>query len=165
MQGMPASKYAYKHKEWIEYIDGIVDALATENRPKIMVLGEGGQDTIASYVNRDPRKVTEFLEFRPRSLNYSGAIAEARARGDLAAVRRMEEETLDFNLLLIRRLHSHGFKFEVKGNITSSSQATSTWLRDELRVLESLGARWDIIPQSRVDEVMRLDRWGRPRRN
>jgi len=135
-----------------------VDDLVASGRPKTIILGEGGQGKIASFVNRDPRKVTEFLELRPGSLDYSSAFKAGRGTA------AMEAETLEFNLALIRRLHQRGFKFEVLGDISRSSSATSSWLKAEFEVLESLGAGWKTIPQSQIDEIMKLRPWGRPRR-
>lgn len=135
-----------------------MDDLVASGRPKTIILGEGGQGKIASFVNRDPRKVTEFLELRPGSLDYSSAFKAGRGTA------AMEAETLEFNLALIRRLHQRGFKFEVLGDISRSSSATSSWLKAEFEVLESLGAGWKTIPQSQIDEIMKLRPWGRPRR-
>ncbi|MHC2071091.1 Calx-beta domain-containing protein [Bremerella sp. T1] len=152
------SAFSNLHAGWYRHIDGIVDELVASGRPRTIVLGEGGQGKIASFVNRDPRKVTEFLEMRPRNLDYSDAFKSGKGTA------AMEAETLEFNLALIRRLQQQGFTFEVMGDISSSCAATSSWLKAELEVLESLGVRWKTIPQSQIDEVMKLKPWGRPRR-
>lgn len=77
---------------WGKHIDSIVDDLVASGRPKKMVLGEGGQGSIASFVNRDPRKVTKFLEMRPKSLDYTEAFKAGRG------TQLMNDETLAFNL-------------------------------------------------------------------
>ena len=152
------SAFSPLHASWYKHIDGVVDDLVASGRPKVIVLGEGGQGKIASFVNRDPRKVTEFLELRPKSLDYTNAFKAGRG------TEVMEVETLEFNIALIVRLKQRGFQFEVLGDITKSSAAKSAWLRAELEVIESLGGSWKTIPQSRIDEVMKLAPWGRPRR-
>lgn len=160
LTGLPlfgSGNYKGKYTEWSNHIDDVVnDMVATENRTKIMVLGEG-QGLIAKFVNKDPRRVTEFLDYRPRYLNYSDV-------PETAIPEHVLDETLEFNLFLIYRLHQKGFQFEVKGDFTSSVQATSTWLREELKLLESLNAKWKNILQSEVDRVDQLPKWGRQRR-
>ncbi len=138
--------------EWTGHIDSVVDDLVASGRPKTIVLGEGGQGSIRSFVNREPSKMTEFLEMRPNSLDYTAA---AKA-GTLTPA--MEAETLQFNLLMVERLQQRGFTFKVIG-VESSQSATSTWLRAELEVLERLGVKWEVIPKSQVEDVMKLPKW------
>ena len=97
-----ASPYAHLRPGWTNHIDSVVDGLVASGRPKTVVLGEGGQGKIRSFVNREPNKMTEFLEMRPNSLDYT---AQAKA-GTLTPA--MEAETLDFNLLMIERLQQGG---------------------------------------------------------
>lgn len=148
------SKWAFsqKHSSWQQHIDSVVEGLITAGRPKTMVLGEGGQGRIRSFVNREPSRMTEFLEMRPPNLNFS-ALAKS---GTLTP--EMEAETLEFNLLMVERLHQRGFSFNVI-EVDSSTKAASPWLRAELQVLERLGVKWNVIPRSRVEEVMRLSKW------
>jgi hypothetical protein len=99
-----------------------------------------------------------------KELDYAQAIKEADERGDLLAKKAMEDETLDFNLQLIRQLYERGFTFEVIGDIKWSSEASSDYLIAELKLLESFGVRWANIPQSEAARIRGLDKWGRPRR-
>ncbi|WP_162655967.1 hypothetical protein [Tuwongella immobilis] len=147
-----ASPYAHLRPGWTKHIDSVVDDLVASGRPKTVVLGEGGQGKIRSFVNREPSKMTEFLEMRPNSLDYT---AQAKA-GTLTPA--MEAETLDFNLLMIERLQQRGFTFKVIG-VDSSAAAKSSWLKAELEVLERLGTKWEVIPPTRVDEVLKLPKW------
>ena len=147
-----ASPYAHLRPGWTKHIDSVVDDLVASGRPKTVVLGEGGQGKIRSFVNREPAKMTEFLEMRPNSLDYT---AQAKA-GTLTPA--MEAETLDFNLLMIERLQQRGFTFKVIG-VDSSAAAKSSWLKAELEVLERLGTKWEVIPPTRVDEVLKLPKW------
>src|SRR6185312_13473614 len=147
-----ASPYAHLRPGWSKHIDSVVDDLVASGRPKTVVLGEGGQGKIRSFVNREPNKMTEFLEMRPNSLDYT---AQAKA-GTLTPA--MEAETLDFNLLMIERLQQRGFTFKVIG-VDSSAAAKSSWLKAELEVLERLGTKWEVIPPTRVDEVLKLPKW------
>jgi len=132
------------HKTWINHIDGVVDDIVKSGRRKVMVLGEGGQKYIRSYVNRESSKMTEFIEMRPDSLNYTGK----------KCTPEMDAETLDFNLLLIRPLQQKGFSFKVVG-VKSSASAGSPWLKKELEVLEELNVKWDVIPRSEFDQVIK----------
>jgi hypothetical protein len=147
-----ATGFAHMHAGWLQYIDSVIDTLIASGRPKTIVLGEGGQGSIRSFVNREPSKMTEFLEMRPNSLDYSAH----RKAGTFTAA--MDAETLEFNLLLIERLHEKGFTFKVL-RAESSSAANSPWLKAELQVLERLGVQWDVISQARIDEVMKLAKW------
>ncbi len=138
--------------DWIKHIDSVMDAIVASGRPKTVVLGENGQGGIRKFVNREPSKMTEFLEMRPQCLDYS---AQAKA-GTLTAA--MEAETLEFNLLMIERLHERGFTFKFI-SLQNSAEATSSWLKAELELLERLNVKWEVIPMSRVDEVMQLPKW------
>ncbi|MDY0092591.1 MAG: RHS repeat-associated core domain-containing protein [Candidatus Vecturithrix sp.] len=154
--GIAAMRAGWKagapHRAWKKHINTVIDDIDAAGRPRTMVLGEGGQGTIRSFVNRDPRRMTEFLEMRPLSLDYQAFVDAG------TFTQAMSDETLDFNLMLIRHLHKRGFSFKVL-KIARSADATSDWLRAELKVLEGLGVSWDIIPQSHIDNVMKLKKW------
>jgi hypothetical protein len=148
------SRFASSHAGWSSHIDGVVDDIVVAGRPKIIVLGEGGQGSIRSFVNREPSRMTEFLEMRPAALDYS---VHAKAIPPTLTP-EMNAETLEFNLLMIERLHQRGFSFKVIG-IKNSASANSPWLKAELEVLERLGVKWDVIPISRVEEVLKMPKW------
>jgi len=146
-----SSTYAHLRTNWTKHIDSIVDDLVASGRPKTMVLGapEGGQANIRRFVTKEPSRMSEFLEYRPDSLNYS---AHKKAGTFMPA---MDDETLEFNLLLIERLHQRGFTFKVIAP-ESTRAANSTWLQKELKLLKRLGIKYDVIPQNVYEEILNL---------
>ena len=141
--------FRHMHARWIKQIDDVVESIVTDGRPKVIILGEGGQGKIRSFVNREPSRYSEFVEFRPPKLNYQNRM--------ITAV--MNSETLEFNLLMIERLHQRGFSFKVIG-VGSSADATSIWLRAELQLLERLGVQWGIISKEYFERVIAtMQKW------